>query len=63
MTIITGHSVVLTLWIMTYDHTQDNCCIYTEFEPQSFDLTYTTQTKRKGSEVIIHGSHTKKVFF
>ncbi|MBY8243629.1 DNA adenine methylase [Vibrio fluvialis] len=50
-------------WIVTYDDTPEICGIYAEFEPQSFDLTYTAQTKRKGSEVIIHGPHTKKVFF
>lgn len=50
-------------WIVTYDDTPEICGIYAEFEPQSFDLTYTAQTKRKGSEVIIHGPKTKKVFF
>ncbi|NAW58737.1 MULTISPECIES: DNA adenine methylase [unclassified Vibrio] len=49
-------------WIVTYDDTPEICGIYAEFEPQSFDLTYTAQTKRKGSEVIIHGPMTQKVF-
>ena len=50
-------------WIVTYDDTPEICGIYSEFAPQSFDLTYTAQTKKKGSEVIIHGPQTKKVFF
>jgi DNA adenine methylase len=40
-------------WIVTYDDTPEICGIYSEFEPESFGLTYTAQTKRKGSEVII----------
>ncbi|HDM8044354.1 TPA: DNA adenine methylase [Vibrio campbellii] len=50
-------------WIVTYDDTPEICGIYAEFEPQVFGLTYTAQTKRKGSEVIIHSSNTRKVFF
>ncbi|MDC5855504.1 DNA adenine methylase [Vibrio europaeus] len=50
-------------WIVTYDDTPEICGIYAEFEPQAFGLTYTAQTKRKGSEVIIHGQETKKVMF
>ncbi|EGR0067926.1 DNA adenine methylase, partial [Vibrio parahaemolyticus] len=50
-------------WIVTYDNTPEICGIYAEFEPQEFGLTYTAQTKRKGSEVIIHSPITRKVFF
>ncbi len=50
-------------WIVTYDETPEICGIYAEFEPQTFGLTYTAQTKRKGSEVIIHSPKTKKVLF
>ncbi|HAV1497649.1 DNA adenine methylase [Vibrio parahaemolyticus] len=50
-------------WIVTYDDTPEICGIYAEFEPQVFGLTYTAQTKRKGSEVIIHGPNARKVFF
>lgn len=50
-------------WIVTYDDTPEICGIYAEFEPQVFGLTYTAQTKRKGSEVIIHSPNTQKVFF
>lgn len=48
---------------MTYDDTPEICGIYAEFDPQVFGLTYTAQTKRKGSEVIIHSSNTRKVLF
>lgn len=41
-------------WIVTYDDTPEINAIYSEFEPDSFGLTYTAQTKRKGAEVIIH---------
>ncbi|MEZ8106777.1 DNA adenine methylase [Vibrio cortegadensis] len=50
-------------WIVTYDDTPEICGIYAEFEPQVFGLTYTAQTKRKGSEVIIHSPKTRKVLF
>ncbi|MCD9526952.1 DNA adenine methylase [Photobacterium carnosum] len=50
-------------WIVTYDDTPEICGIYAEFEPQSFGLTYTAQTKRKGSEVIIHKPDILKVQF
>ncbi|MDE1247839.1 DNA adenine methylase [Vibrio aestuarianus] len=50
-------------WIVTYDDTPEICGIYAEFEPQVFGLTYTAQTKRKGSEVIIHSPQTRKVLF
>ncbi|EKO3572987.1 DNA adenine methylase [Vibrio navarrensis] len=50
-------------WIVTYDNTPEICGIYAEFEPQEFGLTYTAQTKRKGTEVIIHSPITRKVFF
>lgn len=48
-------------WIVTYDDTPEICGIYAEFEPQSFGLTYTAQTKKKGSEVIIHKPDILKV--
>lgn len=41
-------------WIVTYDDTPEICGIYSEYSPESFGLSYTAQTKRKGSEVIIH---------
>ncbi|KPM76732.1 DNA adenine methylase [Pseudoalteromonas sp. UCD-33C] len=41
-------------WIVTYDDTPEICGIYSEYSPESFGLTYTAQTKCKGSEVIIH---------
>lgn len=41
-------------WIVTYDDTPEINGIYAEFEPESFGLTYTAQTKRKGCEIIIH---------
>lgn len=41
-------------WIVTYDDTPEIRGIYSEFSPKSFGLTYTAQTKCKGSEVIIH---------
>ncbi|HFQ5079679.1 DNA adenine methylase [Vibrio vulnificus] len=50
-------------WIVTYDDTPEICGIYSEFEPQSFGLTYTAQTKRKGSELIVHSSNINKVLF
>jgi DNA adenine methylase len=50
-------------WIVTYDDTPEICDIYSEFKPTSFDLTYTAQTKRKGSEVIIHNPEYMKVLF
>lgn len=50
-------------WIVTYDDTPEISGIYAEFEPQPFGLTYTAQTKRKGSEIIIHSHKTKKVLF
>ncbi|MDD1793802.1 DNA adenine methylase [Enterovibrio sp. ZSDZ42] len=50
-------------WIVTYDDAPEICGIYAEFEPQVFGLTYTAQTKRKGSEIIIHSKKTKKVLF
>lgn len=50
-------------WIVTYDDTPEICGIYAEFEPQPFGLTYTAQTKKKGSEVIIHKPDLLKVMF
>lgn len=50
-------------WIVTYDDTPEICGIYSEFEPQSFGLTYTAQTKRKGSELIVHSPNINKVLF
>jgi len=41
-------------WIVTYDDTPEIRGIYSEFSPESFGLTYTAQTKCKGSEIIIH---------
>ena len=50
-------------WIVTYDDTPEICGIYSEFEPESFGLTYTAQTKCKGSEVIIHSPNLLKTKF
>lgn len=50
-------------WIVTYDDTPEICGIYSEFEPQPFGLTYTAQTKRKGSELIIHSRNIDRVLF
>lgn len=50
-------------WIVTYDDTPEICGIYAEFEPESFGLTYTAQTKCKGSEVIIHSPILAKTGF
>jgi DNA adenine methylase len=41
-------------WIVTYDDTPEINDIYSEFDPKPFGLTYTAQTKRKGTEVMIH---------
>lgn len=41
-------------WIVTYDDTPEINAIYTEFKPKSYGLSYTAQTKRKGTEIIIH---------
>lgn len=41
-------------WVVTYDDTPEINDIYYEYNPMPFNLTYTAQTKRKGSEVIIH---------
>lgn len=50
-------------WIVTYDDTPEICGIYNEFSPSSFGLTYTAQTKRKGSEIIIHEPNLIKSHF
>jgi DNA adenine methylase len=50
-------------WIVTYDDTPEICGIYSEFTPESFGLSYTAQTKRKGSEVIIHSPNLVKSIF
>ncbi|MFK5949337.1 MAG: DNA adenine methylase [Methylococcales bacterium] len=41
-------------WIVTYDDTPEINDIYSEFSPKPFGLTYTAQSKRKGTEVMIH---------
>lgn len=50
-------------WIVTYDDTPEICGIYSEFSPEAFGLTYTAQTKCKGSEVIIHSPGLHKTVF
>lgn len=50
-------------WIVTYDDTVQIRDIYQEFNPSSFDLTYTAQVKGKGKEVIIHQPKIKKPDF
>lgn len=50
-------NVIRTLnrpWIVTYDNAPEINSLYKEFTPSSFDLAYTAQVKRKGSEVIIY---------
>lgn len=41
-------------WIVTYDDTPEINVIYDQYNPIPFNLTYTAQIKRKGSEVLIH---------
>jgi DNA adenine methylase len=50
-------------WIVTYDDTPEICGIYSEYSPESFGLTYTAQTKCKGSEIIVHSPELKKTGF
>lgn len=50
-------------WIVTYDNTPEICGIYADYSPESFSLTYTAQTKCKGSEVIIHSPDLLKAKF
>lgn len=50
-------------WIVTYDDTPEICGIYAEYSPESFGLTYTAQTKCKGSEIIIHSPKLLKTVF
>jgi DNA adenine methylase len=50
-------------WIVTYDDTPEICGIYAEYSPEPFGLTYTAQTKCKGSEVIIHSPLMQKTGF
>lgn len=50
-------------WIVTYDDTPEICGIYADYCPEPFGLTYTAQTKCKGSEVIIHSPSLKKTNF
>jgi DNA adenine methylase len=50
-------NVICTLdlpWIVTYDNTPEINDLYSDFIPLSFDLSYTAQIKRKGSEVMIY---------
>jgi DNA adenine methylase len=41
-------------WIVTYDNAPEINHLYNDFSPLSFDLRYTAQTKRDGSEVIVY---------
>lgn len=50
-------------WIVTYDDTPEICGIYSEFQPEPFGLTYTAQTKCKGSEIIVHSDSLRKANF
>ena len=50
-------------WIVTYDDTPEICGIYAEYAPEPFGLTYTAQTKCKGTEVIIHSPELLKTEF
>lgn len=50
-------NVIRTLdrpWIVTYDNAPEIIDIYRDMKPSSFDLTYTAQEKKQGSEVIIY---------
>ena len=50
-------NVIRTLdrpWIVTYDNAPEIIDIYRDMKPTSFDLTYTAQEKKQGSEVIIY---------
>ncbi|WP_235591775.1 DNA adenine methylase [Pseudoalteromonas sp. XI10] len=47
-------------WIVTYDNAPEINEIYRDLKPSSFDLTYTAQVKRKGSEVIIYSPRLNK---
>jgi DNA adenine methylase len=40
-------------WIVTYDHVADVRRLYRGFRMQSFRLTYTADTRRQGSEVMV----------
>ncbi len=50
-------------WIITYDNTPAICDIYAEYFPEPFNLTYSAQIKRKGSEIIIHSPELLKASF
>lgn len=50
-------------WIVTYDDTPEIRGIYAEYSPESYGLTYTAQTKRKGLEVIVHSPELKRTGF
>ena len=50
-------------WIVTYDDTPEINEIYHDYNPLSFSLSYTAQTKRKGSEVLIHKPENKTCDF
>lgn len=41
-------------WIVTYDNAPEINDLYRDFSPASFDLRYSAQVKRDGSEVIVY---------
>tara|TARA_Y100000052_G_scaffold24538_1_gene27176 strand:+ start:8635 stop:9537 length:903 start_codon:yes stop_codon:yes gene_type:complete len=47
-------------WIVTYDNAPEIIEIYNDLKPSTFDLTYTAQLKRQGSEVIIYSPNLSK---
>lgn len=56
-------NVIRTLgrpWIVTYDNAPEINDLYNDFLPLSFDLRYTAQTKRDGSEVIVYSPLVKR---
>lgn len=40
-------------WIVTYDNVPEIIDLYKDFNPQEYDITYTTEKKRKGKELLI----------
>ena len=40
-------------WIVTYDNVPEIINLYKDFNPQEYDITYTTEKKRKGKELLI----------
>lgn len=43
-------------WIITYDNTDEIKKIYSEYNIEEFDITYSLEKKRKAKEIIIHNN-------